>query len=139
LPFTHPQPPEESLLDRGGQEAGAAGGQEGGQDTVDTATLIMSWRACSILTKDLSQYNALERDLAVVNLYFGSSSVFGQLSVGELWLTVSPEYQIRKRMTLFDFIASLGGLFGLCLGFSIVSFFEIIFWFSIALCNNIKK
>ena len=87
----------------------------------------------------MSQYNALERDLAVVNLYFGSSSVFGQLSTGKLWVILLPEYQIRKRMTLFDFIASLGGLFGLCLGFSIVSFFEIIFWFSIALCNNIKK
>jgi hypothetical protein len=27
-----------------------------------------------------------------------------------------------------DFIASLGGLFGLCLGFSIISFLEIIYW-----------
>ena len=27
-----------------------------------------------------------------------------------------------------DFIASLGGLFGLCLGFSIVSFIEIVYW-----------
>ena len=27
-----------------------------------------------------------------------------------------------------DFVASLGGLFGLCLGFSIISFFEIIYW-----------
>jgi Amiloride-sensitive sodium channel. len=27
-----------------------------------------------------------------------------------------------------DFVASLGGLFGLCLGFSIISFLEIIYW-----------
>ena len=27
-----------------------------------------------------------------------------------------------------DFVASLGGLFGLCLGFSIISFIEIIYW-----------
>ena len=31
-------------------------------------------------------------------------------------------------MGLVDFIASLGGLFGLCLGFSIISFLEIIYW-----------
>ena len=27
-----------------------------------------------------------------------------------------------------DFVASLGGLFGLCLGFSIISFLEIVYW-----------
>ena len=27
-----------------------------------------------------------------------------------------------------EFIASLGGLFGLCLGFSIISFIEILYW-----------
>ena len=95
--------------------------------------------ALTLLTEDLTQYNALERDLAVVNLYFGSSSVFGQLSAGELRLTLCPEYQIHKRMTLFDFIANLGGLFGLCLGFSIVSFFEVVFWFSIALYSKIYR
>ena len=50
----------------------------------------------------------------------------------------SAEYEISKRMTIFDFIANLGGLFGLCLGFSIVSFCEIVFWFTIGLCRNVK-
>ena len=31
-----------------------------------------------IVTQDNSEYNALEHDLAVVNLYFGSSTVYGQ-------------------------------------------------------------
>ena len=31
-------------------------------------------------------------------------------------------------MSTVDFVASLGGLFGLCLGFSIISFLEIIYW-----------
>ena len=31
-------------------------------------------------------------------------------------------------MTLVDFISNLGGCFGLCLGFSIISFLEIIYW-----------
>jgi amiloride-sensitive sodium channel len=42
-------------------------------------------------------------------------------------------------MTIFGFVANLGGLFGLCLGFSIVSFIEILYWFSIGLCRNITK
>ena len=31
-------------------------------------------------------------------------------------------------MNPVDLVASLGGLFGLCLGFSIISFIEIIYW-----------
>ena len=38
-----------------------------------------------------------------------------------------------------DFVASLGGLFGLCLGFSIISFVEILYWFTIVLCRNVAK
>ena len=33
------------------------------------------------VTQDDTEYNALEHDLAVVNLYFGSSTVYGQHSV----------------------------------------------------------
>ena len=38
------------------------------------------------------------------------------------------EFERSIRMGPVDFIASLGGLFGLCLGFSIISFLEIIYW-----------
>ena len=34
-------------------------------------------------------------------------------------------------MTFFDFVAMIGGTFGLCLGFSLVSFVEIIYWLAI--------
>ena len=36
-----------------------------------------------------------------------------------------------------DFIASLGGLFGLCLGFSIISFFEIIYSVATGVYRNV--
>ena len=38
---------------------------------------------CSLqsTTQDNSEYNALEQDLAVVSLYFGSSTAYGQSSV----------------------------------------------------------
>ena len=41
---------------------------------------------------------------------------------------VSLEFERSIKMGPVDFIASLGGLFGLFLGFSIVSFVEIIYW-----------
>ena len=41
---------------------------------------------------------------------------------------ISPEFERNIRMGPVDFIASLGGLFGLFLGFSIISFVEIIYW-----------
>ena len=34
-------------------------------------------------------------------------------------------------MTVIDFIGNVGGLFGLCLGFSLISFFELLYWFLI--------
>ena len=40
----------------------------------------------------------------------------------------SLEFERSIRMGPVDFIASLGGLFGLFLGFSIVSFVEIFYW-----------
>ena len=42
-------------------------------------------------------------------------------------------------MTLVDFISNLGGCFGLCLGFSIISFVELLYWFTIVLCDNVTK
>ena len=41
----------------------------------------------------------------------------------------------RIRMGPIEFISSLGGLFGLCLGFSFISFFEIIYWATIVLAR----
>ena len=38
------------------------------------------------------------------------------------------ELERSIRVGPVDFAASLGGLFGLCLGFSIISFIEILYW-----------
>ena len=51
-------------------------------------------------------------------------------------LCCDTEYERIKRMTAIDFISSMGGLFGLCLGFSLISFFEILYWFIIRLARN---
>ena len=36
-----------------------------------------------------------------------------------------------------EFVSSLGGLFGLFLGFSIISFLEILYWTTIQLARNV--
>ena len=41
-------------------------------------------------------------------------------------------------MTFLDFITMIGGTFGLCLGFSLVSFVEIVYWVVIKMTRNIK-
>ena len=40
---------------------------------------------------------------------------------------------------LIEFISSLGGLFGLCLGFSIISFLEVFYWGTIRICRSLAE
>ena len=49
------------------------------------------------------------------------------------------EYERSLRMTNVDFISTLGGLFGLCLGFSFISFIEIFYWAIIRFSRNLKS
>ena len=35
-----------------------------------------------------------------------------------------------------EFVSSLGGLFGLFLGFSVISFLEIVYWATVRMCRN---
>ena len=46
------------------------------------------------------------------------------------------EYERSEKMTIIDFISSLGGLFGLFLGFSLMSFVEIIYWFGVVMVRR---
>jgi len=76
----------------------------------------------SSLTEGGQLYNAYEKDIAIVNIFFGEPTVF--------------EFERSPRMTWLDFISSFGGICGLCLGISFVSVAEIVYWFSIRLCKN---
>ena len=93
-------------------------------------------------------YNAYEKDIAVVNIFFGGSTAFGKIESQSLifWHNYSmntiwhnwydryvPEFERSPRMTWLDFISGLGGICGLCLGISFVSLVEIIYWFSVRL------
>ena len=70
-------------------------------------------------------YNAFDEDIGVLNIYFESPTCF--------------EYIRWARMTIVDFIAQIGGLFGACIGFSFISAFEIIYWFTFRLVSGPRR
>ena len=47
------------------------------------------------------------------------------------------EYERALKMTSLDFIQNFGGVCGLFLGFSLLSFVEIIYWFIVVLARRI--
>ena len=116
-------------------------------DATDTQFILMWWNY--ILTKILTDtqtepttYNAWEEDLATLNIFFRQETVMGETFMNLL-------IQKRKEIMLFpqelergismgpvEFVSSLGGLFGLFLGFSVVSFIEIIYWVTLRICRN---
>lgn len=67
-------------------------------------------------------YDAYHKDIALVTFFFESSTVF--------------EYDRVERMTMVGFISQIGGLLGLFLGFSFISAFEILYWFTIQFFRN---
>ena len=86
-------------------------------------------------------YNAYEKDIAIVNLFFGEPTVFGVFNIKSQnwlfnWRLLFSEFERSPKMTWLDFISGFGGICGLCLGISFVSLVEILYWFSIRLCQN---
>ena len=64
--------------------------------------------------KENPTYNAYEKDISIVNFYFGKSTAW--------------EFQRAQRMTIANYVADMGGLLGLFTGFSFISAVEIIYW-----------
>ena len=90
-------------------------------------------------------YNAYDRDIAVVNIFFGESTVFGERKQNqiknngfEVDKISSLEFERSKKMTWFDFFSSIGGICGLCLGMSAISIVEFIYWFTVRLGENFR-
>ena len=71
------------------------------------------------------KYDAYEKDIAMVTFFFETPTVF--------------EYTREERMSLIQYISQMGGLLGLCIGFSLISGVEIIYWLTIRLFRNIMN
>lgn len=67
-------------------------------------------------------YNAYDKDIAMVTFFFETTTVF--------------EFSRELRMTFIQYISQIGGLLGLCLGFSFISAVEILYFFTIRLARN---
>ena len=96
---------------------------------------------CNTVPQGNLYYNAYEKDIAIVNLFFGEPTVFGVFNIkSQNWLNwrlfLFSEFERSPKMTWLDFISGFGGICGLCLGISFVSLVEILYWFSIRLCQN---
>ena len=70
-------------------------------------------------------YDAYEKDIAIVSFYFKEPAVL--------------EFSREARMTQTGFIAQVGGLMGLCLGFSFLSFIEVIYWATYRMARNFRN
>jgi hypothetical protein len=90
------------------------------------SNLISSQRYLSaspiIFTKMERKYKAYEKDIAVLQVYFDSPTVFKFVS--------------QPSQTWIGFFSAIGGLLGLCLGVSIVTIFEIL-WLAFRLGEKI--
>ena len=60
-------------------------------------------------------YNAFEKDIGVVNVFFAKEHV--------------PKYMKANRWSIFDFMSQIGGSLGLFMGISFISVAEIFYWF----------
>ena len=90
-------------------------------------------------------YNAWEEDFATLNIFFGQETVMREISLNYAQfmsvriilanLLLDMERDIS--MGPVEFVSSLGGLFGLFLGFSAVSFLEIVYWATVRMGRNL--
>lgn len=67
-------------------------------------------------------YDAYQKDIALVTFFFESTTVF--------------EYSREVRMTTIQYISQMGGLLGLCMGFSFISFIEILYFLTFRCFRN---
>ena len=89
--------------------------------------------------QDSMHYNAYEKDIALVNIFFGDPTAYGDYANFYHYFIYKiniKEFERLPKMTWLDFISGFGGLCGLCLGISFVSVAEILYWFSIRLCRR---
>ncbi len=66
-------------------------------------------------TNSVLEYDAFDKDIAILNVFFETPTVL--------------EYTTQQSFTLFDFISAVGGIGGLFIGFSIFTILEIIWLF----------
>ena len=78
----------------------------------------------TVLSPKAITYDAYEKDIAILQIYFKSPTIM--------------EYGTFPSNTWIDFFSSIGGLLGLCIGISIVTFIEI-FWLILRMAAKVVQ
>ena len=78
----------------------------------------------SVVSSQEEWYNAYEKDIAIVTFFFESSDSF--------------EFLKQSKTSVIEFISQIGGLLGLCMGFSFISVVELIYWLTFKLFRNLR-
>jgi hypothetical protein len=71
-----------------------------------------------LFAKLKSNYDAYEKDIATLQVYFNNPAIF--------------LFESDQRQTWVEFLSTIGGLLGLCIGLSLVTFIEL-FWLGVSL------
>ena len=69
----------------------------------------------TILNRKDGKYDAYKNDIGMVTFFFETTTAYEFIRV--------------PKMTWTDFISQVGGMLGLCMGLSLVSIFEVLYWF----------
>ena len=75
--------------------------------------------------KENPTYDAFEQDIGIINIFFAKPRIL--------------RYVTTNRMSSFDFLSQIGGSVGLAMGISIISFVELVYWFTFKLMRNFRK
>jgi hypothetical protein len=70
-------------------------------------------------------YNAFEKDISTATFYFPRHTAM--------------ELVKAPKMSILDFMSQVGGILGLCVGISLTSVIEIIYWLSFTLADKTSK
>jgi hypothetical protein len=70
------------------------------------------------------EYDAYEKDIAILNVFFDSATVM--------------KFKSQKRQSWTDYFANVGGALGLCIGLSIITVVELI-WLCLRMCGLCKR
>jgi hypothetical protein len=85
---------------------------------------VRHYNKAGVVDDDDDSYNAYEKDIAVVHFYFESPTIF--------------QYTRSPQSSWVDFLSDVGGLLGLCLGFSVCMLMEVVYWSGFRLWHDIR-
>ena len=87
--------------------------------------LGMGRESNAIFSSDLKMnptYDAFERDIGIINVFFGEEKVL--------------KYVTKNEMSVLSFMSQIGGSLGLAMGISFISVVEFCYWFTFRLFQS---